>query len=44
MHSDTQALLSALADASGRPRQAVKSEFQSIVQELNGVIHNCANS
>ena len=34
MHTDTQALLTALADASGRPRQQIKEEFQLLLQEL----------
>ena len=38
MHTDTQALLTALADASGRPRQQIKEEFQLLLQELNGAV------
>ena len=38
MHTNTQSLLSALADASGSQRQQIKSEFQVLLQELNGAV------
>ena len=38
LHSNTKSLLDALADACGKVRGMVRSEFQLLLQELNGVV------